>query len=273
MSMKQLTPLPMKEPDGVIALEPKCTFRDLVLAEEVTDELADVLEDQMFREDLEADCLPVRKNILLFGPSGCGKTSIAHAIAARLHLKIQMASLSQLVQSHMGESAKRVEAVFKFAQHNNCVLLLDEFDAIAAARMPAGQGAESERNFTVNTLLTVMELHKPAGMLVACTNNLEHLDPAVLRRFDARIEINLPPRESLIRLAEKILDGRFSISAEECVGEATSPAIVEQRTMNLLRRRVIDRARALRKPPPKARPPAELAQEAMSFIKSLEKTK
>ena len=271
--MKQFGSPPRIESDGIVALEPRCTFQDLVLAEQVTDELAEILEDHDFKEALDADCLPVRKYILLYGPSGCGKTSIAHALAARLRIPLQMASLAQIVQSHMGESAKRVEALFLFAKRSNCVFLLDEFDSIAAARMPAGQGAESERNFTVNTVLTVMELHRPAGMLVACTNNIEHLDPAVLRRFDARIEIALPPRESLLRLADKIIDGRFNLSADECVGNATSPAIVEQRTINFLRRRVIDRARAHRKPPPKPRPPAELAHEAMDFIKQLDKAK
>lgn len=225
-------------------VNPRCSFADLVLPSAVTAEIEEIMEDFLFREALLENGLSVRNKILIHGPPGTGKTSIAHAFAWRLKVKLFTASMATVVDSHVGGSEKNIEAVMTFAAQNNVVMLLDEFDSIAMKRSSGETGADKAGNRAVNTLLVSLEGRQPLGMLIACTNLFDSLDPAVIRRFDSVIEVPQPNRKQLKTIAEKIIDGRFKLDVEEILNNATTASDITRYTNMRLRQCVIAEEKA-----------------------------
>ncbi len=224
---------------------PKCALKDLTLPEDVLSSVRNLLEDQEYGDVLAKEGLLVRRRVLLHGPSGCGKTSIAHAIASELQMKLQTVSLAQTIGSHIGESEKNIDSIFALAAQNRCVVLMDEFDSIGSTRMGADDAADLACSRVVNTILTRMESTVPLGLIVACTNFIDQIDPAVRRRFDLTLEIPSVSREGLRQIAQTILKGRFGITPEMVLSEAATPAAVVQYAQDLLRRAVIRREKDL----------------------------
>lgn len=78
-----------------------------------------------------------------------------------------------------------------YAKGFPCVLLLDEFDAIAKKRDDDRDVGELKR--LVNVLLQAIDEWPATSLLVAATNHPDLLDPAVWRRFDRSIDFGAPP--------------------------------------------------------------------------------
>lgn len=88
-----------------------------------------------------------------------------------------------------------------------CVLFIDEIDAVGGRRMNEGSAAAREMSSTLNQLLVQMDgfEHNNGVIVVAATNRLDSLDPALLRsgRFDRRIQVgkpNLKEREQILKI-------------------------------------------------------------------------
>lgn len=127
---------------------------------------------------------------MLFGAPGTGKTMMAHYIASQLDLPLVIARLDGLVSSFLGTTARNISNLFSFANRYKCVLLLDEFDAVAKLRDDPHELGEIKR--VVNTLLQCIDSRADIGFTIAITNHESLLDPAVWRRFDLRISIPKP---------------------------------------------------------------------------------
>jgi SpoVK/Ycf46/Vps4 family AAA+-type ATPase len=224
---------------NIPSVSPRCKLSDLVLPSDVLEELRRLLEEGEYETAFREHGVPVRKKILLHGPSGCGKTSIAHALADELQIKVATVQLSETVGSHLGESQKNVASALQYAAQNRCVLLIDEFDAIGAVRDEPSSSASKSLNQVVNTLLMDLETKIPLGLIIACTNFYQAIDPALIRRFDLILEVPSPSREALFKLAESVIRGRFGIRPEDVLALASTPATVVARAYDLLRKKII----------------------------------
>lgn len=72
---------------------------------------------------------------MLYGPPGNGKTLLAKAIAANLKSTFYTLSSSTLLQKHVGESEKILQALFKSAALTQpSVIFIDEIDAFLTKR-------------------------------------------------------------------------------------------------------------------------------------------
>lgn len=140
----------------------------------------------------------VSNSLLLYGPPGCGKTKCAYLIAKKLNLPLVVARLDSLISSYLGTTAKNIRNLFEFAQKLPCVLFLDEFDAIAKARDDNNELGELKR--VVNSLLQNVDAMSKDSLLLAATNHHQLLDSAVWRRFDYKLEIELPDKEAIGKL-------------------------------------------------------------------------
>jgi transitional endoplasmic reticulum ATPase len=186
------------------------TFADVggmeTLKQEVRDTVGLMLEHPEDAERYGIDW----NGILLHGPPGVGKTFFARAIAGEYEMSLMHVSTGDLVASLVGGSARNIEKAFETAlQHLPCLLFFDEFDSVAQRR---DNTPDQESRRTVNQLLTSLEAYRDERRLLvmAATNSVEHLDPAVIRpgRFDRHIRIDLPDAAARSAIFHAELDER-----------------------------------------------------------------
>lgn len=159
-------------------------------------EIWQVLELPASRPEIFASA-PIRlpHGILLYGPPGCGKTVLARTSAVESGMRCLMVKGPELLSKYIGESEAEVRRAFeKAASAAPCMLLFDEFDALAPRRGGEGTGVADR---VVNTLLTCMdgaERLAEGVYVVATTSRPELIDPALLRpgRLDRWIAVDIP---------------------------------------------------------------------------------
>lgn len=202
---------------------------------------------QFVRERLEAQRLfsegfAPPSAILLIGSPGTGKSMLARWIAAALQLPFLVQDLATSISSFLGKTGLNLRRTLDYARGHGCVLLLDEFDAIAKRRDDVSEVGELKR--IVNVLLKELETWPSTSVLVAATNHPDLLDPAIQRRFQLVIELPMPtaPERSEIlkraagRLAEEISQSLFEACAE--VSEGLSGSDLDVLMQAAVRRRL-----------------------------------
>jgi len=192
---------------------------DPIWSEQVRQCLEQVVAERQRLDDLASANLAPTRSLLFTGPPGVGKTLTAKWIAASLSLPLITLDLSAVMSSYLGRTGSNVRNVMDYARGTPCVLLVDEFDAIAKRRSDHGEVGELKRLVTV--LLQEIESWPQDGFLIAATNHSELLDPAVWRRFDVTIEFQLPDVTQLTAAVSLFLDGEeVSSSIRTAVVEA-----------------------------------------------------
>ncbi|MBR1568174.1 MAG: ATP-dependent zinc metalloprotease FtsH [Lachnospiraceae bacterium] len=173
------------------------TFADVAGQEEAKEslvEMVDFLHNPKRYLDIGAK-LP--RGALLVGPPGTGKTLLAKAVAGEANVPFFSLSGSDFVEMYVGVGASRVRDLFKDANAMApCIIFIDEIDAIGRSRDTSGRGGDSEREQTLNQLLSEMDgFDTSKGIVIlAATNRPEILDKALLRpgRFDRRVIVEKP---------------------------------------------------------------------------------
>ncbi len=137
----------------------------------------------------------IPRGVLLYGPPGTGKTMLARAVAAEADVAFIAASGAEFIEKYVGVGSRRVRELFGEARrHGRAVVFIDEFDALGKSR--GGANSHEEREQTLNQLLVELDGFNPSDgvVVIAATNRLDVLDPAVLRpgRFNRKIHVGLP---------------------------------------------------------------------------------
>jgi len=177
-------------------LNPNVSLEDLLLAEHKKQQLINFIKEHKHASHLKSIGLPISNTLLLHGHTGCGKTFTARVLASELKKRLLIVNLSTIVSSKLGDTAKNIAMLFRKANHTQAVLFLDELDAIGQRRdLDANDASEMRR--VVNAILQQIDYLCSDVVLVGATNQLSHIDTALLRRFDTRIEYNLPSEEEL----------------------------------------------------------------------------
>ena len=149
----------------------------------------------------------LRGGLLLYGPPGCGKTFVARAVAGELQANFMAVTMTDILDSHIGETEKNIKAVFDKARSNApTVLFLDEVDALGLRRGSLSGSASWLRQM-VNQLLMEMDSlssNNDGLYVLAATNHPWDLDEALLRpgRLDRAALVTAPDgpaRESILR--------------------------------------------------------------------------
>jgi len=170
------------------------SFADIAGVDEAKAELQEIVEflrDPRPFQELGAN---VPKGILLHGPPGTGKTLLAKAVAHESGAQFFAQSAASFVEMFAGLGAARIRRLFAIARkHEPAIIFIDELDAVGGRR---GMDISGEKDQTLNQLLVEMDGFSSSGrvVVVAASNLLEKLDPALLRpgRFDRQVFV-VPP--------------------------------------------------------------------------------
>jgi len=175
----------------------KTKFADVAGADEEKEELKDVVDFLMNPKKYSELGAKIPKGVILVGPPGTGKTLLARAVAGEANVPFFTISGSDFMELFVGVGASRVRDLFENAKKAKpCIIFIDEIDAVGRQRGAGLGGGNDEREQTLNQLLVQMDgFEENEGIIVmAATNRVDILDPALLRpgRFDRRINIAPP---------------------------------------------------------------------------------
>ncbi|MEM8918908.1 MAG: ATP-binding protein [Pseudomonadota bacterium] len=190
-------------PLAQIIFEPGEDSLPPILTEELEGALDGLLREWNDNDKLQSIGISPTHSCLIFGAPGTGKTLMAMHLASQLRLPLVLARLDGMMSSFLGTTARNIGTLFEFANRYQCILLLDEFDAIAKLRDDPLEVGEIKR--VVNTLLQCLDERAQLGMTVAITNHPALLDPAIWRRFEVKMEMPLPPATARKRLIQQFL--------------------------------------------------------------------
>jgi SpoVK/Ycf46/Vps4 family AAA+-type ATPase len=148
--------------------------------------------------------------LCFYGAPGTGKTALAEHIARALDKPLIIKQASDLMSKFVGETEQNMAAMFREAESEKAVLLLDEADSFLQDR----RGAQRSYEVTeVNEMLQGMERYN--GIFVCTTNLLDRIDQAALRRFTFKIRFKPLTREQRERmLVAEALGGDASLLTE-----------------------------------------------------------
>jgi proteasome regulatory subunit len=199
--------LPMPRDPAVFGMEveeaPDVAFSQIGGLEGQISEIREIVELPLKRPDLFAHVgIEPPKGVLLYGPPGTGKTILAKAVANSTDATFLRVVGSEFVQKYIGEGARLVRELFEMAKNKApAIIFIDELDAIGARRLDGATSGDREVQRTLMQLLAEMDGFDPRGevKLIAATNRLDMLDPALLRpgRFDRVIEIPMPNKDAI----------------------------------------------------------------------------
>ncbi len=144
--------------------------------------------------------------VVLHGPPGCGKTFAVERLVDFLGWPSFQIDASSVASPYIHETSKKVADVFEKAmQSSPSVLVIDEMEAFLADReMGSGHHRVEE---VAEFLRRIPEAAKNEVLIIAMTNRLEMIDPAILRRgrFDHVIKVDFANEAEVLSLLEKLL--------------------------------------------------------------------
>lgn len=144
--------------------------------------------------------------IVLHGPPGCGKTFAVERLVDFLGWPSFQIEASSVASPYIHETSKKISDVFDKAMQNApSVLVIDEMEAFLADReMGSGHHRVEE---VAEFLRRIPEATKNEVLIVAMTNRVEMIDPAILRRgrFDHVIKVDFASEVEVLSLLDKLL--------------------------------------------------------------------
>jgi SpoVK/Ycf46/Vps4 family AAA+-type ATPase len=140
-------------------------------------------------------------SLCFYGAPGTGKTALAEHIARALDKPLIVKRASDLMSKFVGETEQQMAAMFREAEAEKAVLLLDEADSFLQDRRSAQRTYEVTE---VNEMLQGMERHR--GVFICTTNLMDRIDQAALRRFTFKIRFKplLPAQRERMFVVEAL---------------------------------------------------------------------
>jgi SpoVK/Ycf46/Vps4 family AAA+-type ATPase len=162
--------------------------------------------------------------VLLYGPPGTGKTTLSKQICTRLNerKKQSVAFLhvsSDIIENkYQGEGLKLMRAVFTLCSKlQPCVLFFDEIDGIMSKRSSMDQSHVNNMKTIVLSAMDQLRDSQSKVLVVAATNRPECIDPALMRRLELHLQMDLPTHEDKCNLLAKLVGAGDAMDYSELV--------------------------------------------------------
>ena len=199
--------------------KPDVRFSDVIGASDAKQELKFFIEYLKNPKKFCARGLKPPKGILLYGPPGTGKTMLAKALAGESDTAFLPAAASSFVTKYQGSGPESIRNLFRRARrYAPAIIFIDEIDAVGRKRGESNSAHGEE--MALNALLTEMDgfsvdPRRPVFVMAATNFDVEEgkggpgvIDPALARRFDRRVLVDLPNAEEREELLKMLLSKR-----------------------------------------------------------------
>lgn len=226
-------------------VESTVKLSDVVLSGNQRQIIEQVISEQKNADQLYKHNVAPSNRLLLCGPPGCGKTMTAYAVGKELSMKIAYVRLDGLISSYLGQTGTNLRKVFDSVRNQRIILFLDEFDAIAKRRDDSNELGELKR--VVTTLLQNFDNMPGNVFLIAATNHEHLLDPAIWRRFNVTVTLDLPNYEQRLVFFEKwfaeheVLDLKLDHALLAKISEGLNGAQIKELTNAAVKKHLIDK--------------------------------
>lgn len=144
--------------------------------------------------------------VILHGPPGCGKTFAVDRLVDFLGWPSFQIDASSVASPYIHETSKKVAQVFDKAMENApSVLVIDEMEAFLADREMGSSHHRVEE--VAEFLRRIPEAVKNDVLIIAMTNRIEMIDPAIQRRgrFDHVIKVDFASEVEVTALLDHLL--------------------------------------------------------------------
>lgn len=187
---------------------------------------------------------------VLFGPPGNGKTMLAQAFAGSAGIPLHVTSYADCQRhGHQGDMLKALHEAFRNAEAAvPSVLFIDEIDSFSS-RSRGSENQDYMRGVVNGLLMHLARASATPGLvLLAATNDLSVVDPAVIRpgRFDLKIPVLNPDRNGVrdILADHLTIDGKLLLTEAELDAISIDLVGASGATVAAAAREALSRARA-----------------------------
>lgn len=146
--------------------------------------------------------------IVLHGPPGCGKTFAVERLVEFLDWPCFSIDSGSVGSSYIHETSRKISEAFdKAIEAAPSVLVIDEMESFLSERGGAGTSALFHVEEVAEFLRRIPEAGGKRVLVVAMTNMIDMIDPAILRRgrFDHVVEVEMPSRDEIKTLLLSLL--------------------------------------------------------------------
>jgi SpoVK/Ycf46/Vps4 family AAA+-type ATPase len=185
--------------------KPEWKLDEIILSSKVKDTLEDVVsfckdkdrivEEWNLKRFLKGNGGTVGINF--YGPPGTGKSIAAEGVAHAIGRELIRADYSEISDSLLGGTEKKLTALFKKAEEHRAVIFFDEADGLLGKRTSGTKTSETN-NQIKSHLLTLLD--RSNAIIVFATNLFENYDRAFFRRILFHVGFESPTYEQRIDL-------------------------------------------------------------------------
>lgn len=172
--------------------------------------------------------------IVLHGPPGCGKTFAVERLIEFLDWPSYSIDSGSIGSPYIHDTSKKIADVFDRAIDNApSVIVIDEMEAFLTDRNVGQASGMHHVEEVAEFLRRIPEATKNHVLVIAMTNMVDSIDPAILRRgrFDHIIEVKMPSAQEVESLLHSLFarlpiqdDVKIQELAEQLKGRPMSDA-------------------------------------------------
>ena len=146
--------------------------------------------------------------IVLHGPPGCGKTFAVERLVEFIDWPSFSINSNSVGSPYIHETSKKISEIFdKALDAAPSVIIIDEMESFLSERGAGGSSGLYHVEEVAEFLRRIPEAIENKVLIIAMTNMIEAIDPAILRRgrFDHIVEVGMPSSDEVKSLLDTLL--------------------------------------------------------------------
>jgi chaperone BCS1 len=168
------------------------TFDSVILPTQTKNQITDHIDNFLNNKNwYNAHGIPYRTGLVFHGPPGTGKTSLVSALCDKFKKPLHIMSLSGMTDNSLELALSLLP--------NNALVLIEDIDTYSVTTTRQSTSSIDDLSemmgLTLSGLLNAIDgiIASDGRILIATTNHLELLDPALIRkgRFNLSVEIGM----------------------------------------------------------------------------------